>query len=643
MNFVLNFFIPFRLFSTNSFAKTIEDSALGYRLQGKSFLLTYSQVKDTNLESFSQDLIKKLNSSFDVDSLTVTCEFHQDKGRHFHAVVSFKKRIHTRDPKLFDIKEFHPNIGIARTPKKALEYILKDIAPGSIPTKDVLFSTFDIAEISPLFGVHNKKTKPDKKASVNATALAVYSELVSNDNASVLTAIDKLMKSDPVNTLKNYQKLFVNLIFIKSQHADYSASYVGFFKFDLIFAYGIHGWLMQEIKTHVLCIMGPTRCGKSSLALQITGKHPLVINEINGLVRLIPGHHTSIVFNDFDFEDLGKPKLSQYLALFDSKQPSSLRILFQSIHIPAYVPKIITSNNDLSLLFSAFPALHARHVFVHTSQALQIPEDDNYEFNLNQKFIGVPCAYDNNGVLLKNKHFCITSVAIFSYVRYIRKIFALERNMVLFLTIYPFVADLTEIQIMLLKSLDSMYYELRMRMREHYSFFHIYHLLQFYQVQHRNNFDFGKFIFFCEPIYYHYNILTQTPKKTYKINIFDIIYESGPKESFSYDFTKVNSSVPSKYDPVEDFSALNSYVPDPVFSSYVNEKDKERKLKNKRIVIKKPYVPGTEVPVINKVIDVNSINRTSADLLAEVLPSNEKQIVVHNEISQNAKVALNED
>ena len=559
-----------RLFSTVSKkTKKLEtvkfsESSYSFRLQGKIFLLTYPQVGEAVLKDFIDKLVEKTNALYSVESYTASCELHKDKGRHFHVCITFKNRINTTNTSFFDVDGLHPNIQTVRNKQKALTYVLKDIPPGSSPGLDVLYTSFDVKDIAHLFGIHDKekKSKSNKKIVNPEVFKNVYTKILTNPKFSLLEGMNDLVVADPILTLKNYKQIYSNLTFIKMQHASHSSSYIDYFRFDFHFTPLIFGWMLQYSSTHTLCLMGSTRAGKSTLALQLGGAHPLVINEINGLAHLIVGHHTSIIFNDFDFKD-SSITLSKLLSIFDLKTPSTVRILFQSISLPAYIPRIITSNHDLRDHFKGEAAVKSRLLFAYVPRLIRI-DRTSYDVYLPSL---IPCTYDENKKLLPGKPNCLTSVSLFSFFSAVKRNLLIEKNHETFLRIFP--VSLTSLQLSLLKSLDRMYLTLKDRYPESYTFVNIYHVLQHYMVLNRPEFDFGSFIFRCYHLYKHYEFERSTPKVNTPCNVFDLIYANRSIPLDKIDFNKVGhqtKSVSVITKEGED-DALLSYEPDPFFSS----------------------------------------------------------------------------
>ena len=486
--------------SSVSVSSSLASSSLGFRLQANSFFLTYSQVGDVVLETLTNAIITKIKPLADIESFTASCEFHKDKGRHFHILFTLKKRLRVRDPSFFDYLDLHPNIQVTRNSKKVLKYILKDFKKNSKPGKDVLYSSFSLEDLGPLMGEISEKVKKTNKSQLkDEISLKVYLDIVSGKPVSLTDSMKELITSDSAYVLRNYKKIYQSLTYIKVQTISIDPStYIDFFRFDFSFAAGVCSWIMFGYKSHVLCLIGETRIGKSSLAYQLGGKFPLIINELNGLVHLIPGHHTSIIFNDFAFPDINNDNLSSMLALFDSKFPSSIRILFQSVFIPGSLRKIITSNDDLSLKFKPFPALEARMLYVYLAPSIR-SHQESYSIHI-PRF--TPCAYGDNS-LISGPPNCITSSVIHSFFINSKRELLLQKQYDEFKRVFPF--KISEEQLLYLKQLNRYFFFMKQRFPKEYVHVSIYHAFQSFTIKTRPVIRVDDFIIKCLLLYKNYH------------------------------------------------------------------------------------------------------------------------------------------
>lgn len=83
--------------------------------------LTYAQCT-LDLETVKFHLTLKPHVKY-----AIICEEkHEDGNTHFHAVISFTKKMDFRNPRHFDIESFHPKIEPVKSLAKSVNYVKKD-------------------------------------------------------------------------------------------------------------------------------------------------------------------------------------------------------------------------------------------------------------------------------------------------------------------------------------------------------------------------------------------------------------------------------------------------------------------------------------------------------------------------------------
>jgi len=92
-----------------------------FRFAARYGLLTYSQ--SPGLDPFR---VVELLSDLGAECI-VGRELHEDGGTHYHAFFMFSSEFRTRNPRVFDIDSYHPNILRGRrTPEQMYDYATKD-------------------------------------------------------------------------------------------------------------------------------------------------------------------------------------------------------------------------------------------------------------------------------------------------------------------------------------------------------------------------------------------------------------------------------------------------------------------------------------------------------------------------------------
>lgn len=84
---------------------TQEEEPSAFDFNAKRVFLTYSRC---DIEP--RALYDAIHAKFPIAGATIGQEEHKDGAPHLHAVVCFERRVHSRDPRCFDVAGFHPNI-----------------------------------------------------------------------------------------------------------------------------------------------------------------------------------------------------------------------------------------------------------------------------------------------------------------------------------------------------------------------------------------------------------------------------------------------------------------------------------------------------------------------------------------------------
>lgn len=95
----------------------------GFRFNAKQCFLTYPRCGN-----LTKDEVLSFFMEFELEFWCIGLEDHADgEGKHIHAWLSFKKKLDKRDPRWWDIREFHPHSGgTVRKRGECIEYCKKD-------------------------------------------------------------------------------------------------------------------------------------------------------------------------------------------------------------------------------------------------------------------------------------------------------------------------------------------------------------------------------------------------------------------------------------------------------------------------------------------------------------------------------------
>lgn len=95
--------------------------------EAKYTLLTYAQVPGPEADGFANGLADVFTSERVAAQYVIGRERHADGGIHFHCFLDFGRKFSSRDTRIFDLGERHPNIErVGRTPRRAYDYAIKD-------------------------------------------------------------------------------------------------------------------------------------------------------------------------------------------------------------------------------------------------------------------------------------------------------------------------------------------------------------------------------------------------------------------------------------------------------------------------------------------------------------------------------------
>ena len=106
----------------------------GFRLQSKTYFLTYRGISDSGQKITKQSLANFLLNQIPNDRKIrpvkyLICEQMYDSGQpHFHAILVYERRKQVTTPSHFDYLDIHPNIQTMRNMKAALQYVYKEDA-----------------------------------------------------------------------------------------------------------------------------------------------------------------------------------------------------------------------------------------------------------------------------------------------------------------------------------------------------------------------------------------------------------------------------------------------------------------------------------------------------------------------------------
>lgn len=287
-----------------------------FKFDAQTAFLTYPQATIA-----SNELYQFLNSLEPILWARIAQETHESGEPHVHVIVKFRKRFQSRNERVFDFNEYHPNIQSARNPSACLQYCEKE---GNFT---------DYGEIP--------RSQQAKRARLE---LEKVFELASGEDYSAY--------------LRECAESGVGYGYCKAIWSSKHSTNERDIPMDFLPEGTISGLLsvlsVPRTGPSVTVIIGPTGCGKTTWAKREIPKPALLVSQIESLKYFKPGYHKGIVFDDMSFTHM--PRESQ-IHLTDWHEARDIYCRYGNVLIPAHTPKIFTAN---SLPFSEDPAIIRR-------------------------------------------------------------------------------------------------------------------------------------------------------------------------------------------------------------------------------------------------------------------------------------------
>lgn len=261
-----------------------------FKFDAQTAFLTYAQC-----DADVAELINFFENIKPVDWCRIACEHHEDGNEHRHVVVRFKKRLQTRDERIFDFNSKHPNIQPCRSIPKALAYCAKEsyVDHGPVPTSEKR-SWSDIVdsaggdELEWLRICHEERIQPHVAQRLRALHNSSIYDLAPYDGRPI--------------------------------------------RFDL--------QLLPEEFTSLL-IIGPPGIGKTGWAMLHMPRPVLLVKHLDSLKHFRVNYHKSILYDDCQFQHL--PRSTQ-LQICDYENQCQIHVRYSVATIPARIPRLFLCN-----------------------------------------------------------------------------------------------------------------------------------------------------------------------------------------------------------------------------------------------------------------------------------------------------------
>jgi len=281
------------------YIRTISSSSpMTFRFSAKHLFLTYA-CPTTEHEIFTRDNLFDFLTKLDPSYLVVCQEQHENETPHFHALISFKKRVNYKDPRKLDFHNWHPKWETPRNVAASITYVKKD---GVFKEQGEQVVGLDYTERAKDF---------DSKSEW-------LSWCVSNHiGFNYAMAFWTLANPPPSATVHE-----------SDEEEGTLCAALSTFKFT-------------EWDTKACILVGPTGCGKTIWAKRNAPKPALMVSHIDQLRDFDPYTHKSIIFDDMVFKHF--PVQSQ-IHLVDQYEDRAVHCRYNAAIIPKKTPKIFTCN-----------------------------------------------------------------------------------------------------------------------------------------------------------------------------------------------------------------------------------------------------------------------------------------------------------
>lgn len=301
-----------------------------FRLRTKKFFLTYPQLpKVEDLKSQALEQFEKIfMMTRDEFGYLMSVEDHEDGNPHLHVYLEFNLVQGIYSESKLDLtfagETYHGNYQSVKSEHGTIQYILKSVDDFDGAFKNIKLPIYKgkyyadinehLHEILSKEGLESAQAvlfrEYPKQAIQRGTTLLANMELTNwfNNNR-------KEAEAPPSYTLENFGNLSQPLI----------------------------DWIKSPEPLTVL-IFGPSGLGKTELVKAIMhhrGKKTIFIREKEELKNFRESYHDGIIFDDVDVSTMSREEL---IHLFDQDNPSTIRILYRSVRIPAKVEKVFTTN-----------------------------------------------------------------------------------------------------------------------------------------------------------------------------------------------------------------------------------------------------------------------------------------------------------
>lgn len=316
---------------------------MAFQINSQSLFLTYSQCP-LPYEDFVITILEHPILSTN-DGYAISQELHADGNTHYHALFHFAKPIRTKNCRLFDLGQYHPNVQPVRSIKHVYDYVTKH---GNV-----------FEDLGTLAG----RLKRNGTSWKDALAAETYEEACYIVETNYPR--DWVLSGDRIRA--NLRHKFPDHVSAVPAPTYDNASFTNV-------TAPLLDWVRDELggaheRKKSLILYGPSRTGKTSWARSL-GSHLYMMGRLDPTLLLSKMDESFVIFDDFNCDDIPKNQLSSsWKSFLGCQSVVTLRELYRNPKMIEWkIPTIWICNQIPEFPDRDFVNLNC--IFVHVTGSL---------------------------------------------------------------------------------------------------------------------------------------------------------------------------------------------------------------------------------------------------------------------------------
>lgn len=331
-------------------AKAGKKSGGEFRMNAKSFFLTYPEQNGLNRDIIKDALIKIVG---DIHSIVIGREQGDSTHgySHFHVLMEAKSKKNYKDPRCFDINGVHGKYETAKDKKKSLRYICKegDVSSEGLDLNGALLSTYKKPFDRFMFRCRYLGQNPSDilLEAKNSSEYSYDNFEIYNDYLSSPQKYHRYINEFRVEVVSPPKRLWIHK-----------------FKMDILMEWA-SGVVENDSITRSLYIYGASGIGKTNLVRMMFNNNVCIIKHLDRLKEASLGTVLGIAFDDISFNS-SKFTREDCINIVDSEVGSQIDVKHGMVSLEPHIPKIFISNFVPDLVYKDYDeAISRRLNIVH--------------------------------------------------------------------------------------------------------------------------------------------------------------------------------------------------------------------------------------------------------------------------------------